>query len=196
MQLWKTFFSILVLSQHWHHHKGESHAGNSEGSSSEVLERFHERPSSSITTELWDKQLCFGQQTNVLYEIYGARLGERKNGAEFLCFFNTKVCIPYIRHKQTVKKPPFSVLITMILKHKQLFLPSNTHSERRRYWGEQTCKDAILGGAGEKKKIKVKGQVEPLNIVPFISALRKAIFSVNSFRRKLCHLRSKLHMCN
>lgn len=40
---------------------------------------------------------------------------------------------------------------------------------------------------GVRKKNKVRSQIEPLNVVPFIFTLRKAIFSVNSFRRKLQH---------
>lgn len=57
MQPWKTFFTMLVLSWHQHHHKGKSRVGNSEGSSSQALERFCERSSSSLTTKPWDKQL-------------------------------------------------------------------------------------------------------------------------------------------
>lgn len=76
------------------------------------------------------------------------------NSSSYLCDIKTQATVPSLEHKYTQSEEGIG--------------------------GEQMCKDAILWGGrrgkGKEKKSKVKSKVEPLNIVPFISALGKAIF--------------------
>lgn len=98
------------------------------------------------------------KQINVLYEICGTRLGDRKSEEEFLKFFSMQEFVCHMQgecHEMNVmKKSPISVLITVILKQKQLFLPLNTTVKQ--VLRQQMCRDAIFLGVKMAKIKKVK----------------------------------------
>lgn len=104
-------------------------------------------------------------------------------GQNFWVFFNTRVCIPYTRHKQTLWKSYQFQFLSLWYRNTSNSSLKHKHTQSEE-WGEQPCKDAILWGKKwkENKKSTVKSQVESLNVVPFISALRKPVFQSTALR--------------
>ena len=98
------------------------------------------------------------QQINVLYEIYGARLGERKSGVKFL-FFSIQ---GFIYHTQGISKhhekaTNFSSYHCDI--ETQATVPSLRHKHTKSeegIGGNRCVRMPSLGGGRKGKKKKVK----------------------------------------